>query len=389
MTQIEQPIELPQEVAEKYEIIDLIGEGANGKTWLALDKQTKQQVAIKSLKLDQVSDLKSIELFKREAATLSSIDLEGVPKYIGCCISEADGSYCIIQEYVRYPSIQTIIEQNGKFSEAAALNIIERVARVLYGLHSQYTPPIIHRDIKPSNILYNNTKTDDEIVDIWLIDFGAVANPQRRNGGSTVAGTFGYMAPEQMMGDACIQSDYYSLGATYFYMISGVEPWKLSTDVFNVDFESVLNEYASEVSAASIKMLQMLLSPVIEKRPQTPSELLKMIHYAQRGQIYDPHALQEDDAAGRSFWSRLVKFLKPTALDLKESRWLSTEGVIRANRMIYDYSATPYNAIEYTFNYEGIPYVGIYGFVDNKSREKIGEKCVVYFDPRDPRMNKL
>ena len=224
-------IQTPHELENKYHFIRLLGEGANGKTYLAKQVNSGLMVAVKALKFAQLNDLKSLELFKREAAILSSIQMEGIPRFYESIFPKDEDTTCyIIQEYVKYPSLQDLINQNGKLKEYSTLEIIERVALLLFGLQTIYTPPIIHRDIKPSNILCENDKQDK--LHVYLIDFGAVANPQRRSGGSTVAGTFGYMAPEQLLGDICIQSDFYSLGATTLHMLTGVPPYKLDSDGF-------------------------------------------------------------------------------------------------------------------------------------------------------------
>jgi serine/threonine protein kinase len=103
---------------------------------------------------------------------------------------------------------------------------------ILKQLHA-HEPPVIHRDIKPSNILLKALGGDD--YEVYLIDFGAVANPQVQGGGSTVAGTFGYMAPEQLTGKPCPASDIYSLAAVAVYLISGRSP----ADMPMKDFSSL------------------------------------------------------------------------------------------------------------------------------------------------------
>ena len=117
------------------------------------------------------------------------------------------------------------------------LSIMYEVGLILYELQNKYSPAILHRDIKPSNILYHNAYSR---IEVFLIDFGSVANPQSQSEHSTIAGTFGYMAPEQLTGDAVIPSEYYSLGATVLHLLTSVPPYNIKSDVFELKFELVL-----------------------------------------------------------------------------------------------------------------------------------------------------
>ena len=92
-------------------------------------------------------------------------------------------------------------------------------------------------DIKPSNLML--TPLENGRYKVTLLDFGAVANPQVQNGGSTVAGTYGYMPPEQLMGQAQPASDIYALAALAVEMLSGTSP----ADIAVCDFKLVIEPY--------------------------------------------------------------------------------------------------------------------------------------------------
>ena len=101
-----------------YRYEKLIGEGANGKTYLARNLNTGEAVAIKALKQFQRNDFKSFDLFKREAETLSSIHVHGVPRFYESIISDnPDSENFIIQEYVSAPSLQSYLDDKRKFTE--------------------------------------------------------------------------------------------------------------------------------------------------------------------------------------------------------------------------------------------------------------------------------
>lgn len=266
----------PECLKDKYQFIKPIGEGANAKTYLAVSTIEHQQVIVKALK--NVDQYKSIELFKREAAALSHINVEGVPKFYDFITSEDNLGECyIVQEYFNFPTLQDLINKKKKnnktFSESETLNIITKIANILDELQSNYTPPIIHRDIKPSNILY-----DPKTQKVMLIDFGAVANPAKKSQGSTVAGTLGFMAPEQLMGECTIQSDYYALGATALYMLTGISPVDMNNDPDN-PFQLLATPHLTDkkISTPVQTFINELINPDLASRPQNSKELLKQM----------------------------------------------------------------------------------------------------------------
>ena len=277
----------PEVLRHDYIYLRLLGEGANGRTWLAQEILTGNEVAIKELKF--YDNIKQAELFKREVEVLKSIQVRGVPKLYGSIepndISEAR---YMIQEYIPHPSLQSLLEQGEQFDEKTVLSIMYEVGLILYELQNKYSPAILHRDIKPSNILYHNAYSR---IEVFLIDFGSVANPQSQSEHSTIAGTFGYMAPEQLTGDAVIQSEYYSLGATALHLLTGVPPYNIKSDVFELKFESVLAEKHVKLSKHCIELLKALLAVEVSKRPQTAGELLLGIQNVMEG--YAPFVVKK------------------------------------------------------------------------------------------------
>ncbi len=269
--------ETPQKLKSAgYQLIREIGEGANGKTYLGKNKRTGEAVAIKALKFSD--DLKNYELFEREAETLKQIQTAGVPKFFKYITDGQKFRNCwLVQEYIEGKSLQDLMNQGVHFTESEVLGIMIRTSGIISELQTRYSPPIIHRDIKPSNIMVEFEKATLAIKSVHLIDFGSVANPQRRNGSSTVAGTVGYMAPEQLMGCCTTQSDYYSLGATALYLLTGIQPCDFPTkSSFQLDFEPILKKKCPNVSKGMIQMLGSLLTKA-ENRPRNASELIQLI----------------------------------------------------------------------------------------------------------------
>ncbi len=259
-----------------YDYIKLIGEGSNGKTYKARNLKTGEVVAVKALKFSD--NLKNYELFEREAEALKSIQTPGVPRFYEYITGEGEFTECwLVQEYIESESILDKLERGEKFDEIQTLETIFHVAEIVYELQTSYAQPIIHRDIKPSNILVRTTPQGS--TKLSLIDFGAVANPQKRGLNSTVAGTVGYMAPEQLVGDCTIQSDYYALGATALHMMTGINPSEFPSDGFVIQFDKQLIESVPSVHQETIELLHKMLAVNPSDRPKDAKTLLQSVSH--------------------------------------------------------------------------------------------------------------
>lgn len=274
-------VRTPEILNLDYRYTRLLGEGANGRTWLAKERKTGLDVCIKELKF--ADDFKAWELFHREAEVLQSIKVDGVPLYVDSVFAPDFTSY-IIQEYVPYPSLESYLEKGEIFEEEEVYTILELTSRILFALQTQYLPAIIHRDIKPGNILYQRATANSD-AKVWLIDFGAVDNAHKQSSGSTIAGTFGYMSPEQLQGEVSPRSDFYSLGATALHLLTGVFPYEIPSELFKLKFHPVIAEKAPKTTKPMIELLDLLLASNAENRPQDIKELRKSLNEATEASI--------------------------------------------------------------------------------------------------------
>jgi hypothetical protein len=126
---------------------------------------------------------------------------------------------------------------------------------------------VIHRDIKPSNIL----RAPDGRLS--LVDFGGVLDAAREKGGSTVVGTFGYMAPEQLHGEATPATDLYALGATIVALLGGVEP----EDVPRKGLQMDLERHLPSIDAGLRDTLIAMTDPDPSERPQRARDVLALL----------------------------------------------------------------------------------------------------------------
>jgi eukaryotic-like serine/threonine-protein kinase len=246
---------------DRYQILDLLGEGGSGKTYRALDIHQQAEVAIKVLSLRNMKDWKTLELFEREAKILAQLDHGAIPQYIDFFRTEMaqEETFCLVQAIAPGRSLQNWVTSGHVFAEAELRHIAKQILEILIYLQT-FTPPVIHRDIKPQNLLYTETGT------IYLVDFGAVRDTYHLTitGGSTIVGTYGYMAPEQFRGQALLATDLYGLGTTLLYLASGQDPADLVVQDMKIDFRQGVK--TSKVFAT---WLDGLLEPIPEDRYRT------------------------------------------------------------------------------------------------------------------------
>jgi serine/threonine protein kinase len=252
-----------------YRVLGILGEGGSGITYRAENTETQQLVALKALSLRRMEDWKSLELFDREAAVLSQLDRRGIPKYIDyfCTDIKDDRYFYIIQELAPGKTLQEWISSGWRPTEKDIKDIAIQLLEILIYLHGR-RPPIVHRDIKPNNILR------DENGNIYLVDFGAVQQTYHDTfmRGSTVVGTFGYMAPEQFRGQAVTTTDLYGLGATILHLSTRRSPAEIPQDNLRLNFRDRI-----QVSPAFADWLERLLEPEISERFSSAIKALSVL----------------------------------------------------------------------------------------------------------------
>jgi eukaryotic-like serine/threonine-protein kinase len=247
---------------ERYLLLELLGEGGSGKTYRALDIKKEVEAAVKVLSLQGMTDWKTLELFEREAKILNQLDHPAIPRYLDFFqttmseVNVAEEVFCLVQEIAPGQPLNTWIEQGYSFSEKELKQVAIQLLEILIYLQD-FTPPIIHRDLKPQNII----RTESGMI--YLVDFGAVRDTYHLTitGGSTIVGTYGYMAPEQFRGQAVLATDLYGLGATLLYLRSGQDPADLPVKKMKIDFREQI-----KISAKFAKWLDGLLEPMPEDR---------------------------------------------------------------------------------------------------------------------------
>ncbi len=251
-------------LAGRWRLEALLGEGGTGSTYAADDLDTGESVAVKVLSVSRARSLKAMELFQREGEVLARLSHPGIPRFIATATAEAPGlvSLCLVQERIHGRPVAP-----GSLDETRITTLLAEVADILAYLHAR-RPPVIHRDLKPSNVL---VREDGSAV---LIDFGAVrqATVDPVLGGSTVAGTFGYMAPEQLRGHASPQSDLYGLGALGVTLLAGRDAANLIDPI-----QPGAWRRAVHASAPLLDLLESLLTPDPSRRPDDAATVARAL----------------------------------------------------------------------------------------------------------------
>ena len=243
----------------RFAITGKLGEGGQGTTFDAVDKRDGRRVTIKRFRVRGASSWKEVELAEREAKVLAGVDHPHLPVYVDHF--EEGGSLYLVTEHIEGQTVARLRE-GGPVGEAEVLRFLADAADALDYLHGR-SPPLVHRDIKPSNVI---RRPDGSFA---IIDFGAVRNRLKATG-STVVGTFGYMAPEQFQGRSMPASDVYAVGATAIAMLSGAEPEDLPHKGLAIDVAAAL----PGARPALVRALAAMVEPDPDRRAATISPLL-------------------------------------------------------------------------------------------------------------------
>jgi len=266
-------------VGGRFLLLGVLGRGGGGVSWKAkrldLGDGGGELVCLKELRWDRMGSLKDEELFHREARILQTLDHPGIPRYIDelSWPDEVGPRYALwlAQELVDGENLELERTRRGH-SLDGVLAIGESIAKTLAYL-GERRPPVVHRDVKPSNIM---RRRDGRLV---LVDFGAArASGLVESSGTTVAGTFGFMAPEQMRGVASPATDVYGLGMTMLVLLSGEAPEALLDDHNLPDLSRVALE------PALFELLQAMLSVSPGARPSA-SEVARRLARIRRGEV--------------------------------------------------------------------------------------------------------
>lgn len=269
----------------RYVIDGKTGAGAQGTTFAGTDLKTGARVAVKLFDLGKAKDWKAQELFDREVATLKRLSHPGVPQFLDVIVDDDTGARALVMTHIAGESLAAVRERDKVLPEKRLWGLLVDVANVLSHVHGE---GVVHRDIKPANLIL---RPDGNVA---IVDFGGVG-AVRAKAGSTVVGTFGFMAPEQLYGAQTPATDLYALGATVLALATGKEPEDLPRQGLAIDVDAA----APFLSEALRTLLKQLLAPEPEKRPKDAAALLLALKAIAGGRTRaparTPDVIDDDD----------------------------------------------------------------------------------------------
>jgi eukaryotic-like serine/threonine-protein kinase len=282
-----------------YKLLQKLGEGGMGAVYLAEDTDAQRRVALKILPPQATADPVIMQRFRQEAIATGKLNHENI--VAAYTFDQQDGIYYYAMEYWEGAGLDSVLEREGRLSEADALQTALQVAR---GLQHAHAHGIIHRDIKPANIF----RTRDGIAKI--LDLGLSKDLHSSESYKTVSGwTLGtphYISPEQARGvkDLDGRADIYSLGATLYHFLTGQPPYEGDTPA--VILSQHLTQQATnpldrgvELSPGAGNVLAKMMAREREDRYANCDELIRDLELVLSGQapVSAPAAAERSNIA--------------------------------------------------------------------------------------------
>jgi serine/threonine-protein kinase len=257
-----------------YELLQKLGQGTMGTVYKARQLSMNRLVAVKILMPRLAANADFLARFQREAHLAAKFSSNNVVQAID--VGSAGALQYFVMEYVEGKTVKDELEAGKIFAEHEAVDIVLQVAQALQQAHRR---GLIHRDIKPANIIL----THDDIAK--LADLGMARETddreQARAEKGLAIGTPYYMAPEQIRGreDVDSRADIYSLGATFYHMVTGQPPFpgKTVDEVLDAHLRQELtppDHINSKLSAGLGEVIEFMMARDRKKRYQTPADLI-------------------------------------------------------------------------------------------------------------------
>jgi len=256
-----------------FELLDAVGVGGMAAVLRARDTQLDRTVALKILPPEMAADPENVRRFHQEARSAAKLDHENIARVFFC--GEDQRLHFIAFEFVEGDNLRTILERRGRLPVGEALHYMLQVAA---GLAHAAARGVVHRDIKPSNIIVTPSGRAK------LVDMGLARSLERHDQGLTQSGvtlgTFDYISPEQALEprDADVRSDIYSLGCTFYHMLTGQPPVPEGTAAKKLHHhQHVKPTDPRELAPGIPDEVAMILARMMAKNPrdryQTPEHL--------------------------------------------------------------------------------------------------------------------
>ena len=206
----------------RYMLLEKIGRGGMGEVYKARDDRMGRVVAVKVLSHATIISDEALARFRREVRTAAQLCHPNIVTAYDA--DEADGVHFLVMEYVEGTDLDWLVKDRGPLPVAQAIDYLLQAASALQYAHDK---GIIHRDIKPSNLLVDRNN-QVKVLDMGLArceppTAAATSLADGLTCAGQIMGSLDYLAPEQAVDPdtADGRADIYSLGCTFFYLLTG------------------------------------------------------------------------------------------------------------------------------------------------------------------------
>ncbi|QDV49616.1 serine/threonine-protein kinase [Gimesia fumaroli] len=266
-------------VIGSYHLIKKIGQGGMGVVYQAIHAHLKKQVVLKLLLNNDWENSNQSLRFYREMELVGQLDHPNIVKATDA--GETDDTCFLVMEYLEGHDLKKILKTERSLSITAACSILRQAANGFQYIHNNN---LIHRDIKPSN-LFLTTEGKIKILDLGLAGLShSETSFSDLTDSNCIMGSAYYMAPEQAMSVKTIdqRSDIYSLGCTFYQLLTGRLPFKRNTPVETIiahreDIAPRLSDYLSDVPETLEELFQSMIQKDPNDRIQTMAEVVKKV----------------------------------------------------------------------------------------------------------------
>jgi serine/threonine-protein kinase len=280
-------------ILNQYVVLDQIGVGGMGRVFKARHSAMGRIVALKVLSASLVKTDRAQELFQREARACARLLHPNIVAAYD--FNHVGNRHFLVMEYVDGPNLEQLVRKQGPLPIGLACDYIRQAAN---GLQCAFNLGMIHRDIKPANLLLQRTSNDGQPTHgiIKLTDFGlarlsetgSLAGPEGAGAllirDNSVMGTPDYLSPEQArdLHQTDIRSDLYSLGCTFYYLLTGSVPFPGGTTLeklvrHGVQEPTPVEHLRLDVPQEVATIVQCLMAKNPADRFQKPAELAEAL----------------------------------------------------------------------------------------------------------------
>jgi serine/threonine-protein kinase len=250
-----------------------------GRVFKAVHQTMNRTVALKLLSPNLVQTSRARELFQREVRAAARLNHANIVTAYDA--NQIEDRYFLVMEYVDGPNLDQLVRGQKPLPVPLVCEIVRQAAN---GLQYAHEMGMVHRDIKPANLLVQLAGPNQDLT-VKILDFGLarLQEPGQENlpgGDRVIMGTPDYLSPEQAvsLNDVDIRSDLYSLGCTFYFLLTGRVPFPKGTPLEKLDRHKneepvPVEEYRPDVPAPVAGIVRRLMAKYPPHRFQTPAEL--------------------------------------------------------------------------------------------------------------------